>query len=259
MMMSLPKRALLVLVLCLLTCVGVAGELSLQAEDERLVDLITRYYYSTIVAKVYSNATSKEQLLDDLQLTSTATKDYAAFLTGLPAGDPRKHHLPVAATLQGHLTKIRATLLHDGYHAALPLIEELFSVIDLLLNSVTLEVTIEVKRFTTKFVVLSEGTSLGKKTIVGLHGSVFYQKDSIQNPKPARFAEFLQEKATGMTIAINLPLDDRKLVELEKLPDLYGYPKKRVRFSGSLRLFQVVTKDGPVMVPELMKIHRITY
>lgn len=236
-----------------------ATEPLFQAKDEKLEEIVIHNFYSGIISKIYSNNMNQDQLLEQLSQAGSALKEYAAFLEQTGKDDGRRRNIEVARALQKYLTQTKATLLQQGYTEALEEIEKLYDYVNYLLNSVEIEVVVEVKRFSTKFVAQHSGNSLGKKAIVGITGQVRHENIEFCLPEPERFREFLKKNSSEMVLTIGVPADDSRLEELEKLPDVYGYPKRAVKIIGKVRLFHIVTRDINVIVPELMQIKKIIY
>lgn len=247
----------LILMVVLFTVNGFAKELELKAIDSKLENLITKYIVNDLIAGVFNNRFYKDELIERITHINRTLKEYSRQVAELSSEDSKKKNLEMISDLITILTKIKVDVIHDDVSYIAQQIIDLQENIDHMLNSIKVEMVIKIQRFSTKFIVLHTGNSLGKKAIIGITGSVLCGKQKINLSNATRFNKFLQENAQEMLMVIELPIHNKELVELEKLPDVYGYPKQDVSINATVRLYHAITPNVNKMVPQIISINKI--
>lgn len=247
----------LTIMVTMLAITGFAKELEFKAKDTRLETLVKKYIVNDLIAGVFNNTYYKKELIERITFINKSLNEYSRTVAMLSPEDGKQQNLDMIYDLIQILTKIKVDAIHDEQSSVAQQIIDLQQDIDHMLNSIKVEMVIKVQRFSTKFIVLHTGNSLGKKAVVGLTGSVICGKQHINLSNPSRFNKFIQENAKKMLMVMQLPINNKELVELEKLPDIYGYPKQPVIINATVRLYNAITPNINTMVPEIISINKI--
>ncbi len=237
-----------------------AQNLEIFAADQDLEKIVSEQILGGIVYSVYQNTSSAKDLLERIDKCLVSLKLHRVLLSSLSADDKRRQNVASISGLEKILTAIKSGLMHDGYAAAVESIKELHSQADLMLNSIRVDMVIEVARFSTDFKYGAPGSAIGRRIIDKINGRVFYDDLSENLSNMARFRDFLRANAGNIKILVTMPLTDKNLIELEKHADIYGYPdRKGLSIVGTVRLLHIVGPNVNLIAPELISIKKISY
>lgn len=239
---------------------GFSQDLEIFAADQDLEKIIAEQVLDGIVYSVYQNTGSAKDLVERIDKCLVSLRLHRVLLASLSADDKRRQNVASIAGLEKVLTGIKSTVMHDGYAAAVEGVKELYSQADLMLNSTRVDVVIEVARFSTEFKYGAPGSAIGRRVIDKINGRVIYDSLSENLSGMTRFRDFLRANAGNMKILVTMPLTDKKLIELEKHADIYGYPDpKGLSVVGTVRLLHIVGPNVNLIAPELVSIKKISY